>query len=78
MPIINDHCVQASVVDELSVLNSLTKLRTLKLTGPAYDPRLDWLSLGHDVMVGTWCSDIAGTLSLQPCWNLETNNPGVE
>jgi hypothetical protein len=55
--------VQDVTVDELSALNSLTKLRTLTLTGEADDPRLDWLSLRHDVMVGTpYMQMIAGTL----------------
>jgi hypothetical protein len=43
--------VQGDTVDELLWLNTLTKLRTLTLTGQADDPRLDWLSLRHDVVV---------------------------
>jgi hypothetical protein len=43
------------MLDELSVLNPLTKLRRLHIKGCADDPRLKWLSLGHGVLVMTWC-----------------------
>ena len=59
-------------MDGLSALKPLRKLRMLALSGEADDPRLDWLSLGPDVMVGTWCSDIAGRLALHSCWSAET------
>lgn len=50
------HNMQA-MVEELTALNPLTKLRRLHLNGRADDPRLDWLNLGHDVLVMTWSSE---------------------
>ena len=47
--------MQATMLEELLVLNPLTKLRRLHIKGGADDPRLNWLSLGHEVLVMTWC-----------------------
>ena len=47
---IHNHCVQATM-EELLVLNPLTKLRTLTLSGHPDDARLDWLSLNNDIKV---------------------------
>jgi hypothetical protein len=47
--------LQAVTLKELSALNPLTKLRGLTLVCDADDPRLEWLSLGREVMVRTWC-----------------------
>ena len=49
------HFLQASLLnkEELSVLNPLTKMRRLHLEAHPDDPRLDRLSLGHDVLVMT-------------------------
>ena len=50
------HSLQATIIsEELSLLNPLTKLRRLHIEAHPADPRLDWLSLGHDVMVMTPC-----------------------
>jgi hypothetical protein len=61
--------MQVVTVKELAVLNPLTKLRELTLDGDIDDPRLDWLSLGHDVMVR--CFGFASTpvpAVMQSCW----------
>ena len=52
--------MQATMLEELSALNPLTKLRRLHLHGRADDPRLNWLNLGHDVLVMTWSSECVG------------------
>jgi hypothetical protein len=47
------HVMQATMLKELSMLNPLTQLRRLHICGCAADPRLDWLNLGHNVLVMT-------------------------